>query len=179
MAQGWEAWQAEHVHAVQFRRAEAGANQLAELLADPRMAGVAAHLIGHSVGGAAILCYLTGVRAGHLPTPAGHVRTAVTLDAAVSGFAGVWSGMRAFARRGETDALHGLGAWALQRGISLLTISNERDIWSHRAIADIPYVGLRLGPPLDLGAQLNGAIHGWLRRMPQVVEALWLNADTE
>jgi alpha-beta hydrolase superfamily lysophospholipase len=171
----WEAWQDQHVHALNFRRAAPGAVLLAELLTDPRMTGTEAHLIGHSVGGATVLRYLMGVRAGHLPAPTARVRTAITLDAAISGIAGLWSGVDNATRQGET--LHLLGAWARQHGISVLTISNERDIWSHRAVADLPYVGLRLGPPLDVGAQLNGAIHGWLRRMPQVVEALWLDPE--
>jgi hypothetical protein len=171
----WDGWQAQHVHALNFRRAAPGAVRLAEVLADPRMAGTEAHLIGHSVGGAAVLRYLMGVRADCLPAPATRVRTAITLDAAISGIAGLWSGVDS--HTGPSERLDSLGDWARQRGISVLTISNERDVWSHRAVADLPYVGMRLGPPLDLGAQLNGAIHDWLRRMPQVVEALWLDAE--
>jgi hypothetical protein len=181
IAESWDTWQSRHVHALQFRRAETGAERLADLLADRQLASGEAHLVGHSVGGATLLRYLAGVRAGHLPAPAGRVRAAITLDAALTGIAGLWSGMRSYLDPRELDpreneALAGLGAWALQQGIALITMCNERDIWSHRAIDDLPYVGFRLGPPLDLGAQLNGAIHGWLRRMPQVVAALWLDA---
>jgi pimeloyl-ACP methyl ester carboxylesterase len=137
-----------------------------------------AHLIGHSVGGAAVLRYLTGVRAGSLPAPRVRVRAAVTLDAALSGIAGVWSGARTLTGRGASEGLAGLGAWAKLQEINLITICNERDIWSHRAVDDLPYVGLRLGPPFDLGAQLNGAVHGWVRRMPQIVDALWPDPAT-
>jgi hypothetical protein len=174
--QGWDEWQARHVHTLEFRRAEPGSERLAELLAAPHLAHGEAHLVGHSVGGAAVLRYLTGVRAGRLPAPRARVRAAITLDAAVSGIAGVWSGARTFTQRGASEGFVGLGAWAREHDINLITICNERDIWSHRAMDDLPYVGLRLGPPLDLGAQLNGAIHDWLRRMPQVAEALWLDA---
>jgi hypothetical protein len=176
VAEGWDTWQSRHVHALQFRRAELGAERLAELLADKQMASGEAHLVGHSVGGATLLRYLAGVRAGDLPAPAGRVHAAITLDAALTGIAGLWSGMRSYLDPAEHEAIAGLGAWARQHGIALITICNERDIWSHRAIDDLPYVGFRLGPPLDVGAQLNGAIHGWLRRMPQVVAALWLDA---
>ncbi|HEY7983961.1 MAG TPA: hypothetical protein VID73_07335 [Ktedonobacterales bacterium] len=174
--QRWEVWRASHVHSVQFRRALPGSERLAELLASPRLADVETHLVGHSVGGAAVLSYLTGVRAGRLPAPRARLRAAITLDAALSGVAGVWSGARALARRGSDERLEDLGAWARHHAVNLLTISNERDVWSHRATADLPYVGLKLGPPLDLGAQVNGALHGWLRRMPEVVEALWPGA---
>ncbi|HEV2236554.1 MAG TPA: hypothetical protein VGR57_07820 [Ktedonobacterales bacterium] len=174
--QRWEAWRTIHVHSLEFRRALPGSERLAQLLASPRLAGVDAHLVGHSVGGAAVLSYLMGARAGRLPASRARVRAAITLDAALTGVAGMWSGARTFARHGAEERLDELGAWARQRGVNLLTIANERDIWSHRALADLPYVGLRLGPPLDLGAQLNGAVHGWLRRTPEVIEALWPSA---
>jgi hypothetical protein len=173
--QGWSAWRERYVHTLEFRRALPGSERLAELLASPQMADMAAHLVGHSVGGAAVLRYLSGVRAGRLPAPRARVSAAITLDAAMSGVAGMWSGARTFARSGSSERLDGLGAWARQHTVNLITISNEHDIWSHRAMADLPYVGLRLGPALDLGAQLNGAVHGWLRRMPEVVAALWPN----
>jgi hypothetical protein len=70
-------------------------------------------------------------------------------------------------------AFKGLGTWATDRGIGLLTACNERDVWSHRAIADLPYVGIRLGPRFGTLAQFNGRIHGLLRRTPQLVEAIW------
>jgi hypothetical protein len=176
VAGGWDAWRREHVHSVDTRQTGAGARRLVAMLADPRLERGDVHLVGHSVGGAVVLAYLAAWRAGLLPPPRPRLRAAITLDAAVSGVAGVWSGIRGFLDDRTEPALRGLGDWAAERGIAVLTATNERDVWSHRALADLPYLGLRLGPPLALGAQLDGTIHGWLRRTPQLVEALWGSA---
>jgi pimeloyl-ACP methyl ester carboxylesterase len=172
-AETWDTWRAEHVLAVQVRQAGSGLAQVATLLRQRRMAGCDVHLIGHSVGGAAALAFLARSRIGALPPPLARIRTVVTLDAAVAGVAGAWSGARRCLGTRTEAALHGLGAWAARRGTAVLTACNERDVWSHRAIADLPYVGLTLGPARVLRAQLDGTIHGWLRRTPLLVEALW------
>ncbi len=172
-AQAWESWQAEHVMSLQARHALVGTQQLAKLLADERLAHADIHLVGHSVGGATVLAYLAGCRSGAIAAPPVRIRAAITLDAAVSGLAGVWSGVRQYLGARAEAGLQGLGDWAQQHDIGLLTATNERDVWSHRAIADLPYLGLRLGPPFALRAQVDGTIHGWLRRTPQLVEALW------
>lgn len=169
----WNAWRAEHVLAVQVRQAGGGLAQVATLLRQRRMAGCDVHLIGHSVGGAAALAFLARSRIGALPPPLARIRTVVTLDAAIAGVAGAWSGARQCLGTRTEAALHELGTWAARRGTAVLTACNERDIWSHRAIADLPYVGLKLGPAHGLRAQLDGTIHGWLRRTPLLVEALW------
>jgi pimeloyl-ACP methyl ester carboxylesterase len=150
-----------------------GASRLASLLRRPRRDHGEIHLVGHSVGGAAVLAYLAGWRAGLLPPPAARVRTVVTLDAAVSGLAGVWSGARRYFASASEAQLNGLNAWAAQRDIALLTAANQRDVWSHRPLSDLPYLGVRLGPASGLRVQLNGTVHGWLRRAPQFVDALW------
>jgi hypothetical protein len=178
-APDWEAWREEHVVVVQARHALAGVDRLAALLQEERFAGSDVHLVGHSVGGATVLAYLAGCRAGLFAPPAARLRAAVTLDAAVEGLAGVWSGAARYLTTTTEAGLQGLGDWAGRQGIALLTACNERDIWSHRAISDLPYLGLRLGPPLALRAQLDGTIHGWLRRTPQLVEALWGAADKD
>lgn len=169
----WEAWRAQHVLTVQVRHAGGGLARVVALLGERRFAGRDVHLIGHSVGGAAALAYLARSRMGLLPAPLARIRTVVTLDAAVTGLAGVWSDARRGLGTRTEAALHGLGEWAAERGIAVLTACNERDVWSHRALADLPYVGLPLGPAFALRAQLDGTVHGWLRRTPLLVEALW------
>jgi hypothetical protein len=119
------------------------------------------------------LTYRAGWRAGILPPPRMRLHAALTLDAAVTGLAGVWSGAHRSLARDAGCQLNGLGAWSAEHGIALLTAANERDIWSHRALADLPYLGLRPHPCRGLRAQMNGTIHGWLRRAPQLVEAVW------
>ncbi len=169
----WDTWRRQHVLVLDARYTLVGASRLASLLRRPRIDQGEIHLVGHSVGGAAVLAYLAGWRAGLLPPPAARLRTVVTLDAAVSGLAGVWSGARRYFASASEARLNGLNAWAAQRGIALLTAANQRDVWSHRALADLPYLGVRLGPASGLRTQLNGTVHGWLRRAPQFVEAVW------
>jgi len=125
-----------------------------------------------------VLAYVAGLRAGANAMPAVRLRAALTLDAAVAGLAGAWSGAKVHLARvtGERvmgEGLRGLNAWALERGIRLLTATNERDAWSHRTLADLPYLGVRLGPRFTLRGQVNGTVHGWLRRSPEFVRAIW------
>lgn len=169
----WDAWRSEHIVSLEARRAGIGARLLAQLLEAQSSAREAVHLVGHSVGGAAILAYLADIRAGAVPFPPVRLRTAITLDAAVTGVAGVWSGARRSLFETASKRLGGLGAWANQCGVALLTATNERDMWSHRALGDLLYLGLRHGPPRGLLQQIDGTIHGWLRRTPHLAEALW------
>jgi hypothetical protein len=171
-ASAWDAWRREHVWAIDARHVHEGVNALVSFLMDPRHRAGGVHLIGHSVGGATLLVYLTGWRAGLWPEPRLRLRSAVTLDAAVAGLAGAWSGAQRYLSAMAGD-FPGVGSWAAARGIALLTVANRRDWWSHGALADLPYLGLRSGPPFTLLAQLNGSIHDGVRRMPQLVEALW------
>ena len=55
----------------------------------------------------------------------------------------------------------------------MLTATNERDAWSHRPLADLPYLGVRVGPAFAWRDQFNGRVHGWLRRTPEFVQAIW------
>jgi hypothetical protein len=176
----WERWCAEHVHFVTVRRISAGVAWLRSFLAQPAPASGQGdgerghvHLIGHSSGGAAALSYLVGVRACQQPEPLMPVRAVMTLDAAIAGLAGRWSGAKSYLRRVADDGLNGLNRWASTHGVTLLTVANERDIWSHRVLGDVPYLGLRVGPPFALRLQLNGNIHERLRDMPEIVAALW------
>lgn len=169
----WDSWQASHIAVLEAGDTVAATQELAACLADGRLSTGNIHVIGHSVGGAAVLAYLAGCREGRFALPGTRLRTAITLDAAVAGLAGLWSGTWRYLGARSEASLSGLGAWAAHSSVALLTACNERDLWSHRALADVPYLGLRLGPAASPRAQLNGSIHGWLRRTPQLVEALW------
>jgi hypothetical protein len=173
LAPAWEAWQREHVAVLQARHTGLGVRQLAALLSDWGPDQGCVHIVGHSVGGATALAYLSAWQAGTLPSPRAPIRTVLTLDAALTGLAGVWSGARQWLGDSPARGLRGLGDWAARNGIAVLTLTNERDVWSHRAISDIPYLGLRLGPRIALRAHLDGSIHGILRRAPAIAEALW------
>jgi hypothetical protein len=173
----WEVWRQEHVHLLHAQHTRVGVESLARLLSETQLAGAGVHVVGHSVGGATALAYLADLRADLIEQPLSRLRSVVTLDAAVSGIASVWTGTRQTLGAGAAQAFRGLGAWATDRGIGLLTACNERDLWSHRAIADLPYVGMRLGPRYWPLAQINGRIHGLLRRTPQLVEAIWTPAQ--
>jgi hypothetical protein len=182
---GWQAWQEAHVHSVEARHVAEGIGKLTRLLGEwhaapqaggDRGAPVAAHLIGHSVGGAVVLTYLAGLRARTQSMPPVRIRAVLTLDAAVSGLAGVWSGAKTSLRRVTGEGMHGLqglNAWAADQGIRVLTTTNERDAWSHRPLADLPYLGVRVGPAFAWRDQFNGRVHGWLRRTPEFVQAIW------
>lgn len=194
----WEAWRALHIHSVETSRVEVGLSVLLPLLArigrdvaerdldqaeDGRTQG-ALHLIGHSVGGAVIVAYLAGLRARAHSAPALPLRAALTLDAAVSGLAGVWSGAKSYLHRVTgnhvmAEGLRGLNGWAAEQGIWLLTASNHGDLWSHKRLADVPYLGVRLGSRLALRDQIDGTNHDWLRRTPEFVQAIWGSVPTE
>ena len=183
---GWGAWRERHVHSVEARRVEDGLAALLPLLRRLARdeAGSGAHLIGHSVGGAVIVSYLAGLRARKHTPPELPLRAALTLDAAVSGLAGVWSGAKSYLHSVTqnhvmSEGLHGLNDWAAEQGIRLLTASNHGDLWSHKRLADLPYLGVRLGSRLALREQLHGTIHDWLRRTPEFVQAIWGPATAE
>ncbi len=172
----WPSWRATNVHMLQQDKVEAGVEQLASLLAKLASEAERAHLIGHSAGGAIALAYLAAARAGRIAAPQIPVRSVITLDAAVGGaggVAGIWSGATRYLREMGQTRWDELRQWATDQGIIVLTVANTRDMWSHRALGDLPYLGLRLGPSLALFSQLDGAIHDMLRRMPQLVQAIW------
>ena len=142
------------------------------------------HLIGHSVGGAVILTYLAHLRENPQEQPPVPLRSVLTLDAAVSGLAGAWSGAKSHLSRLTgyrvmAEGLLGLNQWASERSIRVLTVSNSGDMWSHKRLADLPYLGVHLGSRLALADQLNGTIHGWLRRTPEFVDAIWGSPEDE
>jgi hypothetical protein len=187
----WTAWRARHIHSVEMSRVEAGLALLLPLLdrierdeVGGQVAEGGLHLIGHSVGGAVIVAYLAGLRTRTHAAPALPLRSALTLDAAVSGLAGVWSGVKSYLHRVTgnhvmAEGLHGLNGWADERDIWLLTASNHGDIWSHKRLADLPYLGVRLGSRLALRDQLDGTVHDWLRRTPEFVQAIWGPVPTQ
>jgi hypothetical protein len=170
----WEQWSALHAHAYRFRRVSTGlAWLLARLAACRGSESAGAHVIGHSAGGTAALAYLAGLRAGIFPMPGLALRSVITLDAAVHGLAGRWTNLHGFLRRAARTDLRGLGTWAREHGIALLTIANEHDLWSHPALDDIPYLRVPIGMPGALRAHLDGSIHAELRNSAQIIEALW------
>lgn len=191
----WEAWREAHVHSMEARRVERGLDALRQMLSDliaqvrapsedESSAPSGVHLVGHSVGGAVILSYLAELRAHPQEMPAVPVCSALTLDAAVSGLAGAWSGAKSYLHRLTGNrimgqSLLGLNQWASEQGIRVLTVSNSGDMWSHNRLADLPYLGVRLGSRLALADQLNGTIHDWLRRTPEFVEAIWSLSDAD
>lgn len=194
-AADWVTWRESHVHSMEARRVERGLDTLRQVLSDlitqmharsgagPSEArGI--HLVGHSVGGAVILTYLAELRAHPQEMPAVSLRSALTLDAAVSGLAGAWSGAKSYLHRltGNSimgQSLLGLNQWATEQDMRVLTVSNSGDVWSHNRLADLPYLGVRLGSRLALADQLNGTIHDWLRRTPEFVEAIWSLPETD
>jgi hypothetical protein len=168
----WEAWCREHLMLLDIDGARQGMRQLVSVLADPALGSGKVHLVGHSSGGLALLLYLARWRAGAIQPPLAQVRTAFTLHAAALSLDGV----RLRARRLSATSLSrlsGLGRWTAQQGIALLTVCNEREWWSHRALADIPYLGLQLGSAVGLRGQLDGTMHDLIRRLPQLAEAVW------
>ncbi len=169
----WRRWLEAHVHFFHVRRVREGVARLAALLGAHADEPGEAHVIGHSAGGATVLGYLAGLRNGALALPGMPIRSAITLDASVSGLAARWSDVRSYLRDVAGSGWQELSAWSQERGISVLTASNELDIWSHRALADLPYLGVRIGPTLTFRRQLNGVMHDVLRRTPQVVHAVW------
>jgi pimeloyl-ACP methyl ester carboxylesterase len=171
--QDWESWRATNVHMLQEDKVTEGITQLSSLLAAHADEAGAAHLIGHSAGGAIALAYLAALREGHIGGPQLSVRSVITLDAAVEGVSGIWSGATRYLRRSGGQGWDGLHRWAAAQGITVLTVANKRDTWSHHALGNLPYLGLRLGPSLALFSQLDGAIHDMLRRMPQLVQVIW------
>lgn len=172
----WKTWRKTHVHMLQQDNVSVGVAELSVLLAEHATESGKADLIGHSAGGAIALAYLAALRAGRVSEPQLPVRSVITLDAAVGGAlgaAGIWSGATRYLHEtGGTDWTE-LHQWATQQGIVVLTVTNTRDMWSHHMLGDLPYLGLRLGPSLALLSQVDGAIHDMLRRMPQLVQAIW------
>ncbi len=67
----------------------------------------------------------------------------------------------------------GLGSWAQDQGICMLTVSNVADFFGHRALDDIPYVGMHIGRRSDLKNALNGKTHLAIQRDPRVPRFIW------
>ncbi len=172
----WPSWSASNVHMLQQDKVAVGVVELSALLTEHASESGRAHLIGHSAGGAIALAYLAALRAGRVSVPQIPVCSIITLDAAVAGTAGaagIWSGATRYLQETAGTNWSELHQWAADRGIAVLTVANTRDMWSHHALGDLPYLGLRLGPSLALLSQVDGAIHDMLRRMPQLVQAIW------
>jgi pimeloyl-ACP methyl ester carboxylesterase len=170
----WETWADRHIHTLRFRTVWQGIAHLLECLETlPVADGGGVHLIGHSAGGAASLAYLLALQANLLNMPRLPIRTVITLDAAVSGLAGTWTGMQHFRRYVVGADFRDLGPWAREHSISVLTIANRRDVWSHKALGTIPYLGLSLGPALAFRSHFDGTIHEELRSAPQLIQAVW------
>ncbi len=206
----WEEWIRRHVRYVEVHFARLAGQRIARLLANLPQGEGHIYLFGHSAGGAAILQYLADLRDGLVPSPARPIRAALTLDAAVSGPARVWTGWPVAPERpgrldrfipkvrryvqlnGERMRWHrhvswardymqlpfrGLGAWAREQGIAVLTASNLADAFSHAILDDLPYLEMHIGRRFDLKGIITGRTHLNIQRDPRVPHFLWWHDD--
>jgi pimeloyl-ACP methyl ester carboxylesterase len=67
----------------------------------------------------------------------------------------------------------GLGAWALEQCINVLTVSNVADIFSHQHLDDLPFLQVQIGRRFDLKAAATGRTHLAVQRDPRVWHYLW------
>jgi hypothetical protein len=71
----------------------------------------------------------------------------------------------------------GLGAWAREQGISVLTVSNLADTFSHAVLDDLPYLEMHIGRRFDLKGIITGRTHLCVQRDPRVPHFLWWHDD--
>jgi pimeloyl-ACP methyl ester carboxylesterase len=206
----WEEWIRRHVRYVEVHFARLAGQRIARLAAALPQGDGQMYLFGHSAGGAAVLQYLADLRDGSVPAPALPIRAALTLNAAVSGPARLWTGWPVAPERpGRMDRFipkvrhyitlnspqlrwrrrinwardymqlpfRGLGAWAQEQGITILTVSNVADIFSHPHLDDLPFLQVQIGRRFDLKAAATGRTHLSVQRDPRVSHYLWWHDD--
>ncbi len=66
-----------------------------------------------------------------------------------------------------------LGAWAHDHGISVLTVCDSGDIFSHGPLDDVPFHQLNIGSRFDFQNILNGKNHLHIQRDPRVPKYIW------
>jgi pimeloyl-ACP methyl ester carboxylesterase len=71
----------------------------------------------------------------------------------------------------------GLGAWLRGQGIGILTVSNIADAFTHGALADLPYLSLRIGRRFDVRGMVTGKTHMCIQRDPRVLPVLLWHDD--
>ena len=202
----WEAWLERHVRYVETHFARLAGPRIAQLLSTLPNEFDAIYLFGHSAGGSAVLQYLADLRDGVAPAPALPIRAVLTLNAAVSGPARLWTGWpianerpalidrvipkltRYIVIAGAQSRLRwhvqwartyirlpfrGLGEWADNSGITLLTVSNSADYFGHRRLDDLPFLSLKMGRRRDVKNALNGKTHIAIQRDPRVPRFIW------
>lgn len=71
----------------------------------------------------------------------------------------------------------GLGAWAREQEIAVLTVSNIADAFSHRILDDLPYLEMQIGTRFDIQGFISGKTHLCVQRDPRVPHFLWWHED--
>ncbi len=71
----------------------------------------------------------------------------------------------------------GLGSWAQDQGIKLLTVSNLADAFSHAMLDDLPYLEMHIGKRFDMKGLFTGRTHLNVQRDPRVPGFLWWHED--
>ena len=67
----------------------------------------------------------------------------------------------------------GLGSWAREQGICMLTVSNLADAFSHPILDDLPYLEMHIGKRFDIKSIATGRTHLNVQRDPRVSTFLW------
>ncbi len=138
----WDAWVERHVHYVEVHFARIAGQRLAQLLNAAQGSGQI-YLFGHSAGGSAVLQYLADLRDGLVPNPARPIRAVVTMDAAVTGPARIWTGWPiANERPGRLDRIFPAIRTYLRLNPSTRQVAPHRVVtWAHNYVT-APYRGL-------------------------------------
>jgi len=139
------------------------------------------HLVGHSMGGLVIMEYLRGLMHGtsgiswpkqgiksasildspldNAPTPTGFTRFEIDWETTYSN--GVPTGIR---RVDTRDRLAGLGAWAKDRKIIVVTVSYDPSLCDHNQVDTIPHWSIPWQPGRPL---LPGPAHSYVVDEPE------------
>jgi len=141
-AQSFEEWAKEHVHFVASENGPAGAHNIAQAL-QTNSTGGDIHIVGTSVGGTAIMSYLSEAMRGEVPFDR-RIRSILTVDSPLGTrppFApadlvdGLMNGLQASSMR--SDLAVGLGEWAQASNIVMLTVDTRQDIVGYDPLPDV------------------------------------------
>ncbi len=88
-----------------------------------------------------------------------------------------WRRYLRWARDFDQHPYRGLGAWARDRGMTILTVSNSADTFTHGPLDDLPFLGLKIGRRFDLRGLVTGKTHLCVQRDPRVAPFLWWHDD--
>lgn len=132
-AQSFEEWAGEHVRFVAAVNGPAGAHNIAQALQMNSDRGDI-HMVGTSVGGTAIISYLSEAMRDETPLDR-RIRSVMTIDSPLGTrppFApadlvdGLMNGLQATSMR--SDVAFGLGEWAETSNIAMFTVDTRQDI---------------------------------------------------